>query len=523
VSGDRRPVIVGGGHNALVAAVLLGKAGLKPLVLERRAVAGGAAVTEEIHPGFRGPSLAHWMPPLAPALARALGLGGFGPPAPGVRLVALNPDGPPVALHDDAARTAASITPLSAADAAAWPELTASLGRIGAVVSGLLSKTPPPTDGADLRELWPLLGSARAFRALPKRDAHRLLRWLPMAVADFASEWLESDLLRAVLAARGIYGCAAGPWSAGTTANLLLSCGVDAHPAGPAPMPNGGPGAFTQALLAAARQAGAEVRTSAEVSSILVQDGRVRGVELSGGEEIAAGAVLSGVDPKRTFLSLLPPDELGPGFLDRVKNYRSSGVMAKVNLALSALPVFTGVDPSLLTARLHAGSGIDALERAFDASKYGGISEDPYLDITIPSLRDPSLAPAGAQVMSVVMQYAPYRLRDGDWGSRREELGDTVVRSLARYAPGLTGLVVGRQVLTPLDLEETYGLTGGHPFHGEHALDQLFTMRPLLGSARYRGPLQGLYLCGAGTHPGGGVTGLPGWNAAREVLKELRG
>ena len=273
------------------------------------------------------------------------------------------------------------------------------------------------------------------------------------------------------------------------------------------------------------REAGAEIRTGADVARILVRDGAVTGVALADGSELAARAVVSGADPKRTFLKLMDPVDLEPGFIARIRNYRSSGTAAKVNLALGALPSFRGLDggaAAQIRGRIHIGPGIDYLERAFDASKYGGMSTSPYLDVTIPTLADPSLAPSGRHVMSVYMQYAPYALRGKTWDAERDALGDIVLRTLEEYAPGITTLVEHRQVITPLDLERTYGLTGGHILHGEPALDQLFTMRPTLGWAQYRTPIDGLYLCGSGTHPGTGLTGMSGRNAAREITRSLK-
>jgi len=317
----------------------------------------------------------------------------------------------------------------------------------------------------------------------------------------------------------------AGPWSAGTGANLLLQTAFDSHAAGPAAFVRGGPGALTAALAAAARRWGAEIRPDAEVVRVLVRDGRARGVLLASGEEIPARVVVSNADPKRTFLKFVEPTDLDPDFLWRVRNYRSTGSAAKVNLALSGLPHFRSLDGNgdasvALSGRIHIGDDVDSLERAFDAAKYGDFSTQPYCEVTIPSVSDSSLAPPGAHVLSAWVQHAPYRLKDGTWAQRREAFGDAVVSTLASYAPGLERLVIARQILTPPDLEETFGLTGGHVFHGEPSLDQLFTMRPLLGWARYRTPIRGLYLCGAGTHPGGGVTGGPGANASREIWKD---
>ena len=520
-------VVIGGGHNGLVAAAYLGRVGLRPLVLERRGIVGGAAVTEEIHPGFRCPTLAHSGGPLLPKIASDFDLAGRGVRAltPEVRVLALSPDGRNIPLYDDPARTASALSGRSEKDSRRYGEFHASLGRIGRFAAPLLSLTPPDLDGPPAGEIWQLLKLGKDFRGLPKRDAYRLLRWGPMAVADLAAEWFETELLRAAIASRGVYGMFGGPWSAGTGANLLIQAAIDPHSAGPASFVQGGIGALTAALADAAREAGAEIRTGVDVARVDVRDGRAVGVVLSTGEQIAARAVVSNADPKRTFLKLVDPTELDPEFAHRIRSYRSSGAVAKVNLALSGLPKFRGANgdgQALLSGRIHIGPEIDYIERAFDAAKYGNFSEHPWCDAVLPTVLDPSLAPAGAHVMSVTAQYAPERLREGDWASRRDALGNAVVKTIAEYAPGFESLVVARQVLTPADLEETYGLTGGHIFHGEQALDQIFTMRPLLGWARYRTPIAGLYLCGSGTHPGGRVTGGPGANAAREIAKDLR-
>ena len=444
---------------------------------------------------------------------------------PEVRVLALSPDGKHIPLYDDPARTATALTRHSDKDASRYGEFHASLGRIGRMAAPVLSLTPPSIGGPEAGEIWELLKLGKGFRGLPKRDAYRLLRWGPMAVADLVSEWFQTDLLRAAIAARGCYGMFGGPWSAGTGANLLVQAAIDPHSAGPAAFVKGGLGALTQALAAAARGLGAEIRTGVEVARVDVRDGVARGVVLASGEQIAARAVVSNADPKRTFLSLVEPTELDPDFLNRIRNYRSSGMVGKVNLALSKLPKFTGLNgdgQAQLGGRIHIGPEIDYLERAFDAAKYGAFSPHPWCDATIPSVLDPSLAPAGAHVMSVTVQYAPERLREADWKSQRDAFGDTVVKTLAQYAPGIEASILARQVITPLDLQETYGMTGGHIFHGEQALDQIFTMRPLLGWARYRTPIASLYLCGAGTHPGGRVTGAPGANAAREIAEDLR-
>jgi phytoene dehydrogenase-like protein len=322
-----------------------------------------------------------------------------------------------------------------------------------------------------------------------------------------------------------------GAGSAGPAANLLSdSAGNDAGAAGQTVFAEGGPGALSDALAAALMAAGGEIRTGAEVTGIRSKDGRVTGVGLATGEEIEAAAVVSGLDPKRTLTTLCDPVAIGPSMLWRAGNIRTPGVVSKVNLVLAGLPGFTasgGDDAALLRGRIVVAPGIDAIERAFDASKYGRMSEALVLEATIPSLVDPTLvagAPDGTHVMSVISQYTPYALRDGSWDDegRRDAVGDAVVATLEAHAPGIGGLVRDREVLTPLDLERDYGLTGGHPLHAEPGLDQFFLWRPLLGHARYRLPIEGLYLCGSGAHPGGGVTGQPGQNAAREILADLK-
>jgi phytoene dehydrogenase-like protein len=507
---------------------LLAKRGLAPLVLERRDVVGGAAVTEELHPGFKVSAVAHVAGPLRPALVRDLDLSSHGlhtiEPEP--RLFAPLPDGRSVRLWGSAERSAADIHRLSPRDAERYPEFHRTLGSVSGLLSSALDAIPPDLAQPGPADLVSLAGLGLRLRRLPRKDAQALLRWAPMPVADFASEWFESELLRTIVCARGTWGAFAGPWSAGTTANLLLQAASGGgNGAGCATLVRGGLGALTQALAGAARAFGAEIRTGADVQRIVLRDGRAAGVVLASGEEVPARAVLSDADPRRT-LGLLDPAVLDPDDVQRLRHYRQRGMASKVNLALAALPAFKAADgenpASLLVGRIHIAPEVDDLERAFDEAKYGGISSRPYLDVTIPSLSDPSLAPEGRHVMSVYVQYTPYALRHGNWRTRRDEVADVVLETLEEYAPGISGLVLKRQVLTPLDLEQTYGLSGGHPFHGEHSLDQLFATRPLLGWARYRSPIPGLYLCGAGTHPGGGVTGGPGANAAREVLKDLR-
>jgi phytoene dehydrogenase-like protein len=524
---DKRDiVIIGGGHNGLVTAFYLAKAGFKPVVLERRAQPGGAAVTEEFHPGFKCSMLAHSAGPIRPDVVRDMQLEkhGLRMIAPDAGLVSLSPDGRALVLHQDATKVVQEIAKFSQKDAAKYPELQQSLRKMGAVIDDALKLTPPNIDDPSKGDLWGMLRMGRALRKLGKKDLYRLLRWGPMAVADLVAEYFETDLLRGTVAARGIFGTFLGPWSAGSALVLLIRAAGDAHPAGSANFAMGGTGAITQAMASAAKAAGAGIRTNVEVAEIRVKDGAATAVVLTSGEEIPAKAIISNADPKRTLLKLVDPTHLAPDFTQKLQNYRMMGTVAKVNLALDGLPTFTALkngNNAALAGRIQISHGIDYLERAFDESKYGDFSKQPYLEVTIPSLTDPMLAPSGKHVMSIYMQYAPYKLK-GDWESQRSALGDTVVSTLAQYAPDLPGLVLEGQIITPKDMETDYGLTAGQIFHGELALDQFFTMRPLLDWARYRTPIANLYLCGSGTHPGTGLTGGSGANAAREILKELK-
>jgi phytoene dehydrogenase-like protein len=519
-------VIIGGGHNGLVTAFYLAKAGYKPLVLERRDQVGGAAITDEFYPGFRCSTLAHTAGPIRPDIVRDLQLEKHGLKfiTPNVSVTALTPDGRALSLFQDAGRSAQEISAFSQKDAAKYPEFEQSLGKMGKVISQALATAPPNIDHPSGGDLWGMLQTGRAIRNLGKKDMYRLLRWGPMAVADLAAEYFETELLRAVVAARGVFGTFLGPWSAGSALVLLIRAAGDPHPGGSAFLAAGGMGALTKAMASAAKAAGAEIRSGAEVIEIRVKDGAATGVLLSTGEEINARAVISNADPKRTLLKLTDPMHLSPDFVQKLQHYRGNGTVAKVNLALSGLPKFTALQNGAgeaLKGRIHIGNEIDYLERAFDEAKYGNFSRQPYLEATIPSLTDPTLAPEGKHVMSIYMQYAPYKLK-GDWESQRKALGQTVVQTLAKYAPNLPEMILTHQIITPQDLEDVYGMTGGQIFHGELALDQFFTMRPLLDWARYATPIQNLFLCGSGTHPGTGLTGGSGANAAREILKELK-
>ena len=488
--------IVGAGHNGLVAACYLAKSGLKTLVLERREVVGGGA------------ELDHATGPFSQQIATDLNLK-IEFITPKVRVLALSDDGRSLCIYNhDVDSTVKEIEKFSAKDAKIYPQFVESFSRIGSVLAPLLSMTPPSIDHPAKGDVWQLGKVGLAFRKLGKKDEYRLLRWGPMAVADLVSEWFETELLRATVAARGIHGAFAGPWSAGTSLGLLWQAALDGSAIGPSTSVKGGMAALAKALGDAATSAGAEIRNAAEVARI--EDGKVT---LRNGETIEARAVVSNADPRTTFLKLIDPVELDPNFLSKLRNYRAPGTVAKINLTLSGMPEFRGVDDSAkLSGRIHIGPEIDYLERAFDASKYGEFSREPYLDIAIPA---PNL-------MSIHVQFAPYKLRSGNWDSRAEEFANVVIDRLSVYAPNLRDLIVAAQVITPLDLEQEFGLSGGHIHHGEQTLDQFFTFRPLIGWAQYRTPLKRLYLCGAGTHPGGGLTGLSGANAAREIARDFK-
>ena len=522
----RDVIIVGGGHNGLITAFYLAKAGFKPLVLERRPIVGGCAITEEFAPGFRCSRLAHNTGPIRSDIVADMDLAkhGLKTYTPTVRVLSLAQDRNLV-LYGDTARSQQEIANFSPKDAVNFAELQRSLTRISEAASLLMNITPPNIDEPGANNLWELLTTGRKIRGLGEKDLYRVLRWVPMAVADLVAEWFETELLRGTIAAQGIFGTSLGPWSAGSSATLLLRAASDNNLAGTASYIVGGVGTLTATMEAAARAAGAEIRTSCEVSQIKVKDGAALGVVLANGDEIAARAVISNADPKRTLLGMVDPQHLQPSFLQKLQHYRMNGTVAKVHLALGGLPQFNGIDGDIiarLSGRVQVSPEIDYVERAFDASKYGEISQRPYLEAAIPTLWDASLAPPGKHVMSIYMQYAPYKLRNGGWDSQRDGLGATVVNTLAEYAPSLPSLIEACEVITPKDLENTYGLTGGHIFHGELALDQLFTMRPLLDWAQYRTPLRNLYLCGSGTHPGTGLNGMSGANAAREIVKDLR-
>jgi phytoene dehydrogenase-like protein len=528
-AGSYDAVVIGGGHNGLVSGAYLARAGLRVLILERRGQVGGSLANVQLASSVRAPVLAHTVGRLRPSVIRDLRLSehGLALARPDVRVFSPHPDGRSVTLWEAPARTADELRSWSAADSAAYSQFDRKVRALASFLAHVQAATPPDLKRLSLSNALGGMRLARAFRALGSRAAREMLRVLPMSVADFVAESFEADPVRAAIAARGIQYTAMGPWSAGTAAVLLFdSAGNDGGAAGQATLARGGPEALADALARAARSFGAEIRTGAEVTAVTRKQDRVTGVALASGEEIGASIVASAIDPKRTLLTLVDPVALGPTLAWRAGNIRMPGAVAKVNLALDGLPRFAGAngrDGELrLRGRIVVAPGIDYLERAFDASKYGSTSPEPYLEATIPTLLDPTLAPEGRHAMSILVQYAPYHRREGDWDADRDSLGDLVVKTLEAYAPGIGEMVMERQVLTPLDLEREYGLTEGHPMHGEPGLDQLFAWRPLLGHGRYRLALEGLYLCGAGAHPGGGITGGPGANAAREILSDWK-
>jgi phytoene dehydrogenase-like protein len=523
-------IVIGGGHNGLVAAAVLAGAGLHTLVLERADEVGGCVATSEIAPGYRCPILTH-RAGLDPLVVRRLRLHTHGLEiiSPEARATAPTIDGHALTLWSDVALASAEVARFSAKDADRYPAFLSSVSAVTRVLRSVLSAAPPDIDQPSTADAVAAFSAARQFRALDRKDAYRLLRWLTMPVADFASEWFDTEPLRATVVAGGLLGAFLGPRSAGSTAILLLLASQDGHPIAPGWTARGGIGAVSAALASAARQAGAEVRIGADVRRILTGEGRATGVALATGEEISARLVLSSLDPRHTFLTLIDPGHLPPGFLRHVEGIRMRGTLAKVNYAVAALPAFPGLHSLSPERRRAALSGCirlaqhtDTIEQAFDQAKYGRYSDEPWIELAIPSIADPALAPPGHHVVSAYVQFAPFDLRGTDWDAARQRLGEVTTNTIERYSPGFARSVVAQQVITPLDLERRWGLTGGHAFHGELSLDQLVVARPVLGWARYRTPLRRLYLCGSGTHPGIGVDGRSGLLGARAAISEDR-
>ena len=521
-------VIIGGGHNGLVAAAYLARSGRKVLVLERRELLGGCAVTEEIWPGYRVSTAAYLTSLLQERIVQELELARYGyqVDAKDPAFFSAFPDGRHFFMWQDRAKTLAEIAKFSRHDAGVYPAYEEQLERLSQVVEGLLLTTPPafPLRASDLVDYLRLAGK---MRKLGPRDLVALVKIFTQSAAEFLDEWFQSEEVKVTLATDGVIGANGGPRSPGTAYILLHHCmgGVGGH-RGLWGFVRGGMGAVPEAIAASARAKGVEIRVNAPVAKVLVRDGRARGVVLESGEEIAAATVASNLDPKLTFLRLLDPKDLDAEFVRAIRNFRIEGTSCKINLALNGLPEFTaypGGAPSgpgpHHKATMHICPSIDYVERAWDDAKYGRASQRPLLELTIPTMYDASLAPPGKHIMGIFLQYAPYTLREGTWDELREPFGDRVISLIEEYAPNIRQIVEHRQVLSPLDLERRFGITGGNIFHGEMSLDQMFAMRPVAGWARYRTPVAGLYLCGSGAHPGGGVMGAPGFNCAREMLK----
>ncbi|HXS94902.1 MAG TPA: NAD(P)/FAD-dependent oxidoreductase [Candidatus Limnocylindrales bacterium] len=518
-------VIIGAGHNGLVTAAYLAKAGKKVLVVERRELVGGCAVTEELWPGYKVSSASYLTSLLQQKVIDELELPKYGykVDAKDPAFFSAFPDGRHFFMWQDRAKTLAEIAKFSKHDADVYPAYEDQLERISQVVEGLLLTTPPqfpPNGPLDLIEYLKL---AARLRGLGAKDTVALVKIFTQSAAEFLDEWFESEQVKVTLATDGVIGANGGPRSPGTAYILLHHCmgGVAGH-RGLWGFVRGGMGAVSEAIAASARARGAVIRVNAPVAKILVRNGRAHGVVLESGEEIQAEAVASNLDPKLTFLSLLDAADLPSDFRAAIEKFRIEGTSCKINLALNGLPEFTaypGAPGPHHKATMHICPSIEYVERAWDDAKYGRPSARPLLELTIPTMYDPSLAPPGKHIMGIFLQYAPYTLRGATWDELREPFGDRVMDLVAEYAPNIREIVEHRQVLSPLDLERRFAITGGNIFHGEMSIDQMFVMRPVAGYARYKTPIRNLYLCGSGAHPGGGVMGAPGHNCAREMLR----
>ncbi|HYR44592.1 MAG TPA: NAD(P)/FAD-dependent oxidoreductase [Terriglobia bacterium] len=518
--------MIGGGHNGLVNAAYLARAGKKVLVCERRHVLGGAAVTEEVFPGFKFSVASYVVSLLRPEIIRELDL-----PRHGMEILPLDgtltpmPNGDYLWRVNDHAKTHREIARHSRLDAEAYDEYGKAMVEMGRFAKPILSMTAPDPTSLALKGLRDLLSIARRFQRLPSEDKYNQVQLMTMSAAGFLDQWFETDVLKATMSASGIIGTFLGVRSPGTAYVLLHHYMGEIDGAFRSwGLVRGGTGAISNAIAAAARAAGAEIRSEAPIAKIIIQSGQARGVVLENGEEIRAHVVSSSVDPRLTFIKMAGPEHLPDDFVEDVKRYKFRGSSGKVNLALDALPNFTcfpGAGPHLRGA-ISISPSVEYMERAYDDAKYGRFSRRPYVDIVIPSLTDPSVAPPGKHVMSCFVQYAPYHLKEGKWEEKREEFGDTVIDTLSEYAPNLRDIILHRQVLTPFDIERRFGLSEGNIFQGELSLEQLFFLRPVPGWAQYRTPIRSLYMCGSATHPGGGIMGAPGLNAAKKILGEWK-
>jgi phytoene dehydrogenase-like protein len=517
-------IVIGGGHNGLVCAAYLARAGRRVVVLERRHVLGGAAVTEEIVPGFRFSVASYVVSLLRPEIVRELEL-----PRHGLEILPLDGtltplDGDYLWRVNDHGRTLRELRRWSLSDAEAYDEYSRLMAHMARFIKPILSAVPPDQGRIDPREWLPLGGLARRFASLPRRLKDTFIQLMTMSAVDFLEQWFETDPLKATMSASGIIGTFQGVRSPGTAYVLLHHYMGEIDGAFRAwGIPRGGTGGVSLAIASAAEALGAEIRTDTPVARIDVRGGRATGVTLESGEELRADAVLSSADSRVTFTGLLDPGTLDPAFDAEVRRYKFRGSSGKVNLALDGLPSLSCLPGpgEHLRGAISFSPSVAYMERAYDDAKYGRFSRRPYIDAIIPTLVDPAMAPPGKHVMSCFVQYAPYHLADGaTWDdAHRDAFGETVLDTLEERAPGLRKLIVGMQVLSPLDIETRLGLSEGNIFQGELSLEQLFFNRPVPGWARYRTPIRDLWLCGSATHPGGGLMGAPGRIAALELLK----
>src|SRR6201987_45251 len=517
-------IVIGGGHNGLVNAAYLAKAGKKVLVLERRHVLGGAAVTEEVFPGFKFSVCSYVVSLLRPEIIRDLDL-----PRHGLEILPLDgtftpmPNGDYLWRVNDHGKTHREIARHSKLDAEAYDEFGKAMQAMCRFVKPILGMVPPDPATLNPRELMKLLFIGRRFQGLSSGDKYNQVQLMTMSAIDFLDQWFETDVLKATMSASGIIGTFLGIRSPGTAYVLLHHYMGEIDGAFRSwGFSRGGTGAISNAIGSAAREAGAEIRTEAPVSKILMKNGTAYGVVLESGEEIHANIVSSSLDPNLTFLKFIDSRELPGEFVEEVRRYKYRGSSGKVNLAPDALPDFTCMPgPGRhLRGAISISPSMDYMERAYDQAKYGEYSRRPYIDMVIPTLTDPSVAPPGKHILSCFVQYAPYKLAEGTWDDQKEAFGNTVIDTIAEYAPNIKNIIIGKQFITPLDIERQTGLTEGNIFQGELSLEQLFFLRPVAGWARYRTPIRKLYMCGSATHPGGGIMGAPGRLAALEILKD---